>query len=88
MHLFNFSNLEFISAEKDMSLNANAVHWLPVNKNLIKTKVFMPDGKYSKGLSEPGIENLRIGETIQFERFGFCRLVKKDSEYEFWFAHK
>lgn len=88
MNLFNFKNNEFISQEKDMSLHTIPMHWLPVQKNLVKAKVLMPDGKYIRGLAENETENLKTGNIIQFERFGFCRLVKKDIEYEFWFTHK
>ncbi len=88
MNLFNFRNNEFLSAEKDMSLNPMLVHWLPVQKDLIKTKILMLDGKYIHGLAEPGIEKVKVNEIIQFERFGFCKLVKKDTEYEFWFTQK
>ncbi|HRZ85501.1 MAG TPA: glutamate--tRNA ligase [Candidatus Paceibacterota bacterium] len=63
------------------------IHW--VSKGL-KTKVMMPEGTYVFGLSEENISKLKIGEIIQFERFGFCRLDnfdKKKKEYEFWFTH-
>ena len=49
----------------------------------------MPDGIYIEGLAEENIKNLKKGEIIQFERFGFCRFDnKKDNVYEFWFGHK
>ncbi len=88
MNLFNFSKMKFISIEKDLFLKPKALHWLPVQENLVKTRILMLNGEYAKGLSEPDVENIKVGDVIQFERFGFCRLIKKDSEYEFWFAHK
>ncbi len=44
--------------------------------------------KLKTPLTENDLEKLKIGDTIQFERFGFCRLHKKEKEnLEFWFAH-
>ena len=37
----------------------------------------MTDGSIKEGLAEPEIQNLKEGEIIQFERFGFVRLNKK-----------
>jgi len=39
-------------------------------------------------LGEQELEKLKVGSVIQFERFGFARLHKKEKEkLEFWFAH-
>jgi len=89
MHLLNFQNNEFLSHDIDPSLNAKLIHWLPVSKNLIKTNILLEDGKTIKGLAEPDTKHIKLGETIQFERFGFCRLDKKTKTHlEFWFLHK
>jgi len=94
MHLFSFNgNLEFVGKEYKKELNAAMMHWLPADKentkDLIKTEIIMPDGKTEKGLSESNIKNLKEGEIIQFERFGFCRLDKKSKDkYLFYFTHK
>jgi len=89
MHLFNFKDNKFISEELDETLRAKLIHWLPVSDDLIKTEVMMPDASITKGLAEHGIKNLKVGDIIQFERFGFCRLdsIEKNT-YKFWFAHK
>ena len=51
-------------------------------------KIFMPNGEFKEGYADSGIKNIKVGEIVQFERFGFCRLDKKDKKgYEFWFAH-
>jgi len=88
MHLFNFKDGKFVSEKFDKNLGAKLVHWLPVSKDLIKAEIVMDDGKVKKGLAEKTIKKLKIGEIIQFERFGFCRLNKKGSKYVFYFAHK
>lgn len=91
MHLFNFKydkKFSFLSKELDEDINAKLMHWLPVNKN-IKAKVLMPDGSFTEGLAEEGILNLKKGEIVQFERFGFCKFQGKEKDsFVFWFAHK
>ncbi len=46
----------------------------------IKTEVLMLDGKKVSGISELGVSRLKEGSIVQFERFGFCRLDKKDKK--------
>ena len=50
----------------------------------------MPNGNWIVGLADENIKILKISETIQFERFGFCKFdkINDKGEYEFWFAHK
>jgi len=88
MHLFNFKNNEFVSKEYDSNLRAKLIHWLPTKGN-VNVEILMDDGSIKKGLGEKGLSKLRIGEIIQFERFGFCRLDKKErNKLIFWFTHK
>ena len=84
MHLFNFKNGKFISDKLDKNLNATLIHWLPVLKDLIKTEILLDNGKSVRGVAEKGIKKLKVGDLIQFERFGFVRLDKK----YFIFTHK
>ena len=65
------------------------VHWLPKQKDLVKTEVLMPDKKLVKGFSETTVKNIKENEVIQFIRFGFCRLDKKEkNKLSFWYTHK
>jgi len=65
------------------------IHWLPKQKDLVKTQVLMPDSKLIKGLAEPMVKNLKENDVIQFTRFGFCRLDKKEkNKLSFWYTHK
>lgn len=89
MHLFNISILGGNSA-KFLSLENKDISKLNWVSQSVKAKIMMPDAKYIFGLAEDSIKNLKVGDIIQFERFGFCRLTsfnKKLKEYEFWFAH-
>ncbi len=89
MHLFNFKNGEVISEEYKPELNAKLIHWLPVSKDLIKVEVIMPDNSIKAGFGEPDLKKVKIKETIQFERFGFCRLDNKiKDKMVFVFGHK
>ena len=81
-----FHSLEHEKFKKHRDL---IVHWLPKQKNLIKTEILMPDKKIIKGVAEPMVKNLKENDVIQFTRFGFCRLDKKEkNKLIFWFTHK
>jgi glutamyl-tRNA synthetase len=57
------------------------IHWVSGG---VKARVLKPDGSIVEGVAEPAAEKLGVGDFVQFERFGYCRL---DSKNEFWFAH-
>ena len=64
-------------------------HWLPKQDDLVKTEIMMPDKTIIKGIAETNVKDLKEDDVIQFVRFGFCRLDKKEkSKLEFWFTHK
>ncbi len=65
------------------------IHWLPEHKNLLQVEILMPDNTTKKGIAEHTLTVLKVGETIQFERFGFCRLdAIEGNVYKFWYTHK
>ncbi|MBS3102609.1 glutamate--tRNA ligase [Candidatus Woesearchaeota archaeon] len=81
-----FDSLEH---EKYKKHGEKIIHWLPVQKDLVKAEILMPDKKTIKGIAEPMVKNLKAGEVVQFARFGFCRLDKKEkNKLSFWFTHK
>ncbi|MFH1237989.1 MAG: glutamate--tRNA ligase [archaeon] len=97
IHLLNFKSdkiglrprdFSFLSEEPDNNMKTKFIHWLPHLPYNIQVEVRMPDGSIKKGLGEEELGKLNIGTVIQFERFGFVKLHKKDKEkLEFWFAH-
>ena len=98
MYLLNFksNNVErikprtfsFISEEPNNELKTKFIQWLPATNN-IRVRVIMPDGAIAEGLGESELSKLKIGTTVQFERFGFVKLHSRNKkELEFWFAHK
>jgi glutamyl-tRNA synthetase len=65
------------------------MHWLPVSTELAKVEVVMPDGTKKQGYGEAALKQLKEGSIMQFERFGFVRLDRKQADkLIFWFAHK
>jgi glutamyl-tRNA synthetase len=82
---FIFKSLKYDEFKGKGSL---IVHWLPKLGNS-NVQIRMPDNTLIKGIAENNIQKLNIGDIIQFERFGFCRLDDvKDGIYSFWFSHK
>jgi glutamyl-tRNA synthetase len=89
---FKKSKGKFIFDSKDYEKYKKSgdkiIHWLPVQKDLVKAEVLMPDKKVAKGLAEPMVKNLKIGDVVQFQRFGFCRLDSKEKDkLKFWYTH-
>jgi glutamyl-tRNA synthetase len=65
------------------------MHWLPVQDDLARIELLMPDKTIQKGLGEPLIRKLKPGAVVQFERIGFCRLDRIENNiFKFWFAHR
>jgi glutamyl-tRNA synthetase len=65
------------------------LHYLPREHEAVAVEVLLPDGSTRKGLGESRITALTVGDHVQFERFGFCRLDSvEDGVYKFWFTHK
>jgi glutamyl-tRNA synthetase len=54
----------------------------------IPVDVIMPDGKTIKGLGEKTLEEVKVDDIIQFERFGFVRIDEKNKKITTYFAHK
>ena len=81
---FVFDSLDY---KKFKDKGEKIIHWLP-ECELINVEVLMPDGTIKKGLGESNLKDLKEGDIIQFERFGFARLDKKRKDkFIFWFTH-
>ena len=80
-----FDSLQY---EKYKKNGDKIIHWLPVQKDLVKVEILMPNKEVKKGLAEPMVKNLKIGDIVQFVRFGFCCLdSKKSDKLMFWYTH-
>lgn len=87
--IFEFDSLEYDTYK---SIGKKIMHWLPAYNN-ITVEILMDDAQTINGVAEHSIAQLKTGDIIQFERFGFCRLdeiTHKNGEklYKFWFTHK
>ncbi|HEY9703361.1 MAG TPA: glutamate--tRNA ligase, partial [Allocoleopsis sp.] len=90
--IFMFDSLEH---EKFKNGGSKIMHFLPAYGNL-NIEILMNDASTINGVAEHNIRNIKVGEVIQFERFGFCRLdsIEKNKDdhtkdvYKFWFTHK
>ncbi|MBS3157891.1 glutamate--tRNA ligase, partial [Candidatus Woesearchaeota archaeon] len=62
----------------EKSMNKKIMHWLPADdenkKKLFDVEVLMSDGSIKTGFGEESLKHVKVGEIIQFERFGFCKL--------------
>lgn len=66
------------------------IHWLPESKKeRVDAEVVMPSAKERTGTAEANVLDEDEGAVLQFERFGFVRLDRKNKKKAtFYFAHK
>ncbi|MBI4140718.1 glutamate--tRNA ligase [Candidatus Woesearchaeota archaeon] len=65
------------------------MHWLPVEEKTVQVEVLMPDATVKKGVGEAKLSQLKVGEIVQLERLGFCKLdAKEKGKLIFWYAHR
>lgn len=89
IRLKDLFNIKLSKKSKFTSLknkDIQKVQW--VSSGAVRAEVLMPDGSVVKGLAEPNVKKLKVGDIIQFERFGFVRLDKKGRVLLFCFGHK
>ena len=69
-------NSKFHSKEHETYKNQGKmiIQWLPKSDDLVDVEIRMANNTIKKGLAESSIKNLKVGEIIQFQRFGFCKL--------------
>ena len=82
----------------EMRSDTPKIHW--TNDEYVKLTVYVPypifkNGEYNpdslkkiEGIAEKDVLNLKTGEIVQFERFGFVRIEKKNEKIVGYFAHK
>jgi glutamyl-tRNA synthetase len=75
------------SYEEARTAKAKLIHWIPIGEG-IPCKVVMPNMALAEGIAERACKKLKLGSVIQFERFGFVRIVKLNMKLIAYFAHK
>jgi len=79
----------FDAEEHDPKNVKNLIHWLPFGDETVTVEVLMPDNTVVSGIGEKWLNEVKEGQVIQFERFGFVRCDEITPEKTvFWFAHK
>ena len=84
---FTFDSVDYEKYKKEGC--CSIIHWLPDDaKQIADAEVLMPDKTTIKGKIEKTVEMIDVGDVVQLERFGFCRLDSvEDGVYQFWFSH-
>ncbi|WP_458406582.1 glutamate--tRNA ligase [Methanobrevibacter sp.] len=76
------------SFEDAREAKARIIQWVPVKDN-VNVKIVMDDASIKTGLGEIALNDLQVGDVVQFERVGFARLDEiTDDELIFYYAHK
>jgi glutamyl-tRNA synthetase len=73
--------------EEAKKMGAPLIHWVPAETG-IPCEVVMPDASVRRGIAEEACRKLKLGDIIQFERFGFVRVDNIDSILTGYFAHR
>lgn len=79
-------NSKIVNIEYKEGKDLPKIQWVPYNFK-IKTRVVMPD-RIINGYGELNLKNLKRGDIIQLERFGFCRVEKIGKSVLLIFTHK
>ncbi len=90
---FVFDSEDYSSFKNEVNENKKIIHFLPKDPSqLIDVTIFTPEHEMIDAKAEKTIEQLSIGDIIQFERFCFARLDSIEEKegkkvYNFWFTH-
>ena len=87
------NNYEFagltIEEFKTKDKKGSIIQFVPKDGEEVEVELLMPDTSIKKIVCESNVRELEEGEVIQFERFAFCRLDKKDkNKITFWYSHE
>jgi len=74
----DFRGLELIDVPK--------IQW--VSAGAIEVEVIKPDNSRDKGLAEPAVAGLKVGDIEQFERYGFVRIDSVKPKFLAVYGHR
>ncbi|NVM02592.1 MAG: glutamate--tRNA ligase [Candidatus Helarchaeota archaeon] len=63
------------------------LHWVPTEEN-VPISIILDDGNVTEGFGEPYCKNIKTGEILQFERFGFVKIDKISPQIHGFFTHR
>jgi glutamyl-tRNA synthetase len=90
---FVFSSEDYLSFKEELAENKKIIHFLPSDSSqLLDVTIFTPEHQTIQAKAEKTIEQLSVGDIVQFERFCFARLDSVEEKegrklYNFWFTH-
>ncbi|MCJ7633587.1 glutamate--tRNA ligase, partial [Candidatus Bathyarchaeota archaeon] len=67
------ANIHSETYEEAKRIGVPLIHWLPSGTGIV-TSVVMPDASFLSGIAEDSCRALKLGDIVQFERFGFVRI--------------
>ncbi|MFW9960099.1 MAG: glutamate--tRNA ligase [Candidatus Thorarchaeota archaeon] len=73
--------------ERVREVNGPIIHWIP-REGSVPVEMVLVDGSIAVGLAEPGLERMKEGTFLQFERVGFARIFQTGDPIRVSFAHK
>lgn len=89
LHLYNISLPKTGKKAEFTSIDNKPIPKIQWVSDGVKVKIMMDNAQWTQGLGEKALKDLKVGEVVQFERFGFVKLDKKTKTgLEFWFTHK
>jgi len=81
----SYLEVKFFTTKMDK--NIKKIQWIPKN-DFVNASVLKPNGIIMRGYAESNVKNLKIGDIIQFERYGFVKIQRiSDKEIYSYFAH-
>ena len=63
------------SIEEGRKAGSKIIHWVP-SDTFKHVNIVMPAGQMKKGIAEESVKELKNGDIVQFERFGFVKIHK------------
>jgi glutamyl-tRNA synthetase len=76
-----------LDVERVREVNGPIIHWIP-KEGSIPVEMTLVDGSIAMGFAEPGVEKMKVGTFLQFERVGFARICRTGDPIQVSFAHK
>ena len=72
---------------EEVEKNIRKIQWVP-KKNNCSVRILKPDGQITEGSAELNIKALPISTVLQFERYGYVKIIENRQDYIYcYFSH-
>ena len=83
----NGSKISATFLTEEVEKNIRKIQWVPKKGNC-SVKILKPDGKITEGSAELNIKPLPVSTVLQFERYGFVKIIENRQDYIYcYFSH-